>query len=50
MAAQRGWGAEEIAARLMELSGKAAENGEPYARVTAEKAAAACNRQQRSRT
>ena len=49
MAAQRGWGPDEIAMHLMELSGKAAENGESYARLTAEKAAAACNRQQRNR-
>jgi hypothetical protein len=49
MAAQRGWGPEEIAAHLMELSTKARENGEAYARQTAEKAAAACNGQRRSR-
>jgi len=49
MAAQRGWGVEEIAARLMELSAKARENGESYARATARNAAGACNRQQRSR-
>lgn len=44
MAAQRGNGIEEIAARLMELSTKAKENGERYARVTAENAAAASER------
>ena len=49
MAAQRGWGEEEIAARLMELSGKARENGEAYARLTAQNATAACARQLRSR-
>jgi hypothetical protein len=49
MAAQRGWRPEEIAAHLMELSTKARENGEAYARKTAEKAAAACNGQRRSR-
>jgi hypothetical protein len=49
MAAQRGWGIEEIAGRLMELSGKARENGEAYARLTAENATAACTRQRRSR-
>ena len=49
MAAQRGWREEEIAARLMELSGKARENGEAYARLTAENATAACTRQHRSR-
>jgi len=38
LAAQRGRSAEEIAARLMEESSKAKENGEPYARVTAENA------------
>jgi hypothetical protein len=49
MAAQRGWGEEEIAARLMELSGKARENGEAYARLTAQNATSACTRQRRSR-
>jgi hypothetical protein len=49
MAAQRGWGEEEIAARLMELSAKARENGEAYARLTAQNATAACARQHRSR-
>lgn len=41
MAAQRGHGIEEIAARLMELSMKAQENGEQYARLTAENASSA---------
>ena len=49
MAAQRGWGAEDIAARLMELSSKARENGEAYARLTAQNATSACTRQRRSR-
>lgn len=44
MAAQRGHGIEEIASRLMELSTKAQENGEQYARLTAENAAAAVTR------
>ena len=50
LAAQQGRGIEEIAARLMELSSKAKENGEQYARVTAENATAAAERgRQRSR-
>jgi len=50
LSAQRGHGIEEIAARLMELSTKAEENGEQNARLTAENAGAAVNRQrQRSR-
>jgi hypothetical protein len=38
-------GVDEIAARLMELSAKAQENGESYARLTAQNAAAATSRQ-----
>jgi hypothetical protein len=50
LCAQRNFGIEEIAARLMELSSKAKENGEQYARLTAENAAAAAERgRQRSR-
>jgi hypothetical protein len=50
MAAQRGCAVEEIAAKLMELSDKAQENGESYARITAENATAAAERgRQRSR-
>jgi RepB DNA-primase C-terminal helical domain len=50
MAAQRGHSIEEIAARLMELSTQAQENGEQYARLTAENAWAAADRgNQRSR-
>lgn len=41
MAAQRNHTVEEIAGRLMELSPKAKENGEQYARITAENATAA---------
>lgn len=41
MAAQRGWSVDAIAGRLMELSSKAQENGEQYARLTAENATAA---------
>lgn len=44
MAAQRGHAIEEIASRLMERSGKAQENGEQYARITAENANAAVAR------
>jgi len=44
MAAQRGHRIEEIAARLMEESSKAKDNGENYARITAENAAAAVAR------
>lgn len=39
-----GWSVEETAARLMELSGKAQENGEAYALRTARAAAAAIER------
>jgi hypothetical protein len=45
MAAQRGHGRDAIADRLMELSSKAEENGERYARLTAENAVAAVERQ-----
>lgn len=45
MAAQRGHGVEEIASRLAELSSKAQENGERYARITAENAVTACGRE-----
>lgn len=44
MAAQRGWSIDAIAGRLMELSSKAQENGEQYARLTAENATAAALR------
>jgi hypothetical protein len=44
MAAQRGWGIDAIAGRLMEISTKAQENGEQYARLTAENATAAVSR------
>jgi RepB DNA-primase from phage plasmid len=47
MSAQRGFGIEDIAARLMELSSKARENGEHYARLTAENATAAAERGRR---
>jgi hypothetical protein len=50
MASRRGHCVEDIAARLMELSSKAQENGEQYARITAEKATAAAEQgKQRSR-
>jgi hypothetical protein len=49
MAAQRGKSVEDIAARLMEESAKARENGEGYARITAENAAAAVARRQQVR-
>jgi hypothetical protein len=49
MAAQRGKSVEEIAARLMEESAKARENGEAYARLTAENATAAVARRQQVR-
>ena len=39
-----GWGVEETAARLMQESGKAQENGEAYALRTARNAAAAIER------
>lgn len=45
MAAQRGWSVDAIAGRLMELSSKAQENGERYARLTAENATAAVSRE-----
>lgn len=44
LAAQRGWSIEAIAERLVELSSKAQENGEQYARITAENATAAISR------
>jgi len=49
LAAQRGWRTQEVAERLMELSSKAAKNGESYARQTAEHAAEVHNRQGRGR-
>jgi hypothetical protein len=49
MAAQRGWDSESIASRLMEVSSKARENGEAYARITAENATVAVSRQPASR-
>ena len=49
LAAQRGWGIEDVAERLMQLSSKAAKNGETYARQTAEHAASAFNRHHRGR-
>jgi hypothetical protein len=49
LASQRGWGIAEIADRLMEVSTKAQENGPQYARLTAENATAATERQKRSR-
>jgi hypothetical protein len=39
-----GWCIEDVAARLMEISGKARENGEKYALLTAQNAAAAVER------
>ena len=44
-----GHGIEATAAQLMEESTKARENGERYAQMTAENAAAAVERRQRSR-
>jgi hypothetical protein len=44
MAAQRGFDVDAIAARLMEVSAKARENGESYALITAQNAAAAVPR------
>ena len=41
-----GWSVEETAARLMQESGKAQENGEAYALRTARNAAAALERRQ----
>jgi hypothetical protein len=49
LCAQRNWGIDDITSRLMEFSSKARENGEQYARLTAENATAACARQSRSR-
>ena len=49
MAAQRGWDSESIASRLMEVSSKARENGEAYARITAENATEAASRHPVSR-
>jgi homoserine acetyltransferase len=42
-----GWNIEETAARLMEVSSKARENGERYATLTAQNAAAAVERKGR---
>jgi hypothetical protein len=41
-----GWGVEETAARLLQESSKARENGEPYALRTARNAAAVVERRQ----
>jgi hypothetical protein len=49
LSAQRNHSIEEIAARLVEVSSKAKENGPQYARLTAENAMAANERQRRSR-
>jgi hypothetical protein len=49
LCAQRNFSIEGIAARLMELSSKAKENGQHYAQLTAENAMAATERQRRSR-
>jgi DNA invertase Pin-like site-specific DNA recombinase len=49
LCAQRGHSAEEIAGKLMELSAKAEENGDRYAKITADNAVAAADRQRRSR-
>jgi hypothetical protein len=43
-----GHGIEETAARLIEESAKARENGEPYALLTAQNAAVAHDRRERS--
>jgi len=40
-----GWSEEATASRLMELSSKARENGETYARMTAHNAAVSVERQ-----
>jgi hypothetical protein len=48
MSAQRGFSIDAIAGRLMELSSKAQENGELYARLTATNATAAVFRDARS--
>jgi hypothetical protein len=45
-----GWPTEQVAERLLELSAKAHENGERYALLTAQKAAAAAERNARART
>jgi RepB DNA-primase from phage plasmid/Recombinase len=50
LAAQRGFSIDEIANRLMDVSSKAEENGEQYARLTAENAAIATERQRRNRS
>jgi hypothetical protein len=44
LAAQRGWDAGAIAHRLMQMSPKARENGEEYARITAQNAVEAASR------
>jgi len=44
-----GWSVEETAANLLEISTKARENGERYALMTAQNAAAAVERRDRSR-
>ena len=44
-----GWSIEETAANLLEISTKARENGERYALMTAQNAAAAVERRNRSR-
>lgn len=49
MCAQRGHGVDQIAVKLMELSDKAKENGERYAKLTAQNAVAASEGQRRSR-
>ena len=49
VAADWGFGVEEVAARLMEESGKARENGEQYALTTAQRAAEAAQRRERKR-
>jgi hypothetical protein len=49
LAAQRKWKTEEIAARLMEVSTKARENGEAYAGLTAQNASVAVTDRKRGR-
>ena len=49
MAAQRGFSIEEVSAKLAQISSKADENGEGYCRLTAENAAQAADRGNRSR-
>lgn len=49
VAADWGFGVVEIAARLMEESSKAQENGEQYALTTAQRAAEAAHRRERKR-